>query len=374
MSLLSLRQITKTFLTEWGSVQAIRGINLEVEEGEFFTLLGPSGCGKTTALRCIAGLETPDSGEILLNGQLVYSSSKGQVVPVFRRDIGIVFQSYAIWPHMNVFQNVAYPLQHGTEKRFTKQEIRAKVSDALALVHLDGLEGRPAPQLSGGQQQRVALARALIKNPKLLLLDEPLSNLDAKLREEMRFEVRDLIKRLTLTAVYVTHDQLEALAMSDRIAVMQEGRMVQTGASQDIYRRPANAFVAGFIGATNFVKGRFRRGAGDETCDVAETEIGPLLCSAATEFTDGEMVRLAIRPEAFEVLDAIDRKTANARGTVNIFEGDIESLEFQGDSLMLRVRVGTERLHVKALSSREIALGEHVVLVVRPKDCRAIAL
>jgi len=245
--LLSLHHISKLFSVEWGRVQAVDDVSLDIEEGEFFTLLGPSGCGKSTTLRCIAGFETPDDGEIVLAGELVYSRSRGQIVPVNRRDIGIVFQSYAIWPHMNVFDNVAYPLRYGSEKHMAKQEIRGKVLDSLALVRLGGLEDRPAPQLSGGQQQRVALARALVKNPKLLLLDEPLSNLDAKLREEMRFEVRDLLRELHLTAVYVTHDQLEALVMSDRIAVMQDGRLVQVGTSLDIYQRPRTAFVAGFM-------------------------------------------------------------------------------------------------------------------------------
>src|SRR5205823_12558032 len=216
-----------------------------VPEGKFYTLLGPSGCGKTTTLRCLAGLESPDSGEIEIAGQVVYSSRTGALVRPDHRPIGMVFQNYAIWPHMNVFENVAFPLRV-SERPPSRDETRRMVTEALALVGLEGLEDRPAPQLSGGQQQRLALARALVRKPKLLLLDEPLSNLDAKLRQRMRIELRELQRRLRITTIYVTHDQAEALFLSHRVAVMQNGRIAQEGRPRDLYASPSSGFVADF--------------------------------------------------------------------------------------------------------------------------------
>ncbi len=242
-----LVNLTKIF----GKVTAVDHINLEVEDGEFMTLLGPSGCGKTTTLRMIAGLEVPTEGEIYIGERLVSSTVKRVFIPPERRNIGMVFQNYAVWPHMTVFDNVAYPLKI---KKLPKDEIKNRVMDILRLVHLDGMENRYPHQLSGGQQQRVALARALVMEPDILLLDEPLSNLDAKLREEMRFEIRSIQQKLGITVVYVTHDQSEAMAMSDRIAVMNKGRIQQVGTPYEIYKYPANAFVAGFIGLANFIK------------------------------------------------------------------------------------------------------------------------
>jgi iron(III) transport system ATP-binding protein len=375
MTILSVRHIRKTFFVEHGKVRALDDLSLDVEEGEFFTLLGPSGCGKTTLLRCIAGLEKPDNGEIKLADQLVYSSSQGQSVPVYKRDIGMVFQSYAIWPHMNVFNNVAYPLQHGSRKKLPKREIQTKVQNMLSLVHLEGLEDRDAPQLSGGQQQRVALARALVKNPKVLLLDEPLSNLDAKLREEMRSELRELIQKLDITAVYVTHDQLEALVMSDRITVMNEGRIEQTSTSEGLYRQPANAFVADFIGTTNILDGKFTRDKGteaSETGGLTETKIGPLHCTAGSNFVDGEISKVTIRQESIKVVNTIDGETIHATKNVNILEGDIATVDFQGESVIMRVRVGTELLKVKANPSQKFAVGQHVYLVVPVEDCLVV--
>ncbi len=244
---IKLINLTKVF----GKVTAVDHINLEVEDGEFVTLLGPSGCGKTTTLRMIAGLEVPTDGEIYIGERLVSSAAKKIFVPPEKRNIGMVFQNYAVWPHMTVFDNVAYPLKI---KKMPKDEIRRRVMDMLRLVHLEGMENRYPHQLSGGQQQRVALARALVMEPDILLLDEPLSNLDAKLREEMRFEIRSIQQKLGITVVYVTHDQSEAMAMSDRIAVMNRGRIHQVGSPYEIYKYPADSFVAGFIGLANFIK------------------------------------------------------------------------------------------------------------------------
>src|SRR5215212_7465054 len=235
-------------------VKAAQNVTFDVPEGKLFTLLGPSGCGKTTTLRSIAGLEHPAAGEITVNGQPVYSSKQKVFVAPNRRNFGMVFQSYAIWPHMTVFQNAAFPLEVG-KKRYSKKEVEEKVMRVLHAVDLDRFAEREATKLSGGQQQRLALARALVMEPKLLLLDEPLSNLDAKLRERMRFELKRLQRELGITTIYVTHDQAEALALSHEIAVMSEGQIVQIGSPRDIYERPRTKFVADFIGTTNFLDG-----------------------------------------------------------------------------------------------------------------------
>ncbi|HEY4134292.1 MAG TPA: ABC transporter ATP-binding protein [Alphaproteobacteria bacterium] len=245
-----LQNIKKQFQSEWGQVFAIDNVNLEIQPGQLVTLLGPSGCGKTTTLRCLAGLEKPDEGVITIGSDTVFSSAEGIALPAYRRRIGMVFQSYAIWPHMSVYENVAFPLD-GTGLKGS--EVKRRVETALELVGLLEMAKRPAPQLSGGQQQRVALARALVAEPEVLLLDEPLCNLDAKLRVSMRSEIRALQKRLGITTVYVTHDQQEALAISDVVVVMSKGRIIEMGAPGELYERPKHRFTADFIGAANLV-------------------------------------------------------------------------------------------------------------------------
>src|SRR6266436_6434937 len=234
----------------------IRGAGFTLEPGTFFTLLGPSGCGKTTTLRCVAGLETPDDGVIAVDGRTLFDAKARVNVPVERRSVGMVFQSYAIWPHMTVAENVAFPFTVSKQRRYSRAEIEEGVRRSLAIVDLDGFQERPSTRLSGGQQQRVALARAIVHEPRLLLLDEPLSNLDAQLRDDMRGELKRLQSKIGITTVYVTHDQSEALALSDRLAVIDRGRITQIGSPQEIYFRPANPFVARFVGATNLLPGR----------------------------------------------------------------------------------------------------------------------
>ncbi|WP_216640732.1 ABC transporter ATP-binding protein, partial [Effusibacillus lacus] len=299
--MLNVTRLFKEYPNDNGEmVKAAQNITFEVPQGKLFTLLGPSGCGKTTTLRSIAGLEKPSSGEITLGERVIYSSQKRAFVPPNRRDIGMVFQSYAIWPHMNVFQNAAFPLQVG-KKKYSKAQIEDKVMRALNVVQLDGLEAREATKLSGGQQQRLALARALVMEPQLLLLDEPLSNLDAKLRERMRFELKRLQRELGITTVYVTHDQSEALALSNQIAVMNAGHIVQIGTPREIYEHPNSKFVADFIGSTNFVNGTVIEKQNQPGRYKLNTEAGEIVAYSAEPLAKGETVLLSIRPENIHV-------------------------------------------------------------------------
>ena len=285
------------------TVKAAQDVSFDVPDGELFTLLGPSGCGKTTTLRSIAGLERPQRGEIELDGRVVFSSAKGVFVAPNKRNFGMVFQSYAIWPHMNVFKNVAFPLEV-RKPRPPQREIQEKVMRVLSVVQLAELAERDATKLSGGQQQRLALARALVMEPQLLLLDEPLSNLDAKLREKMRFELKRMQRDLGLTTIYVTHDQSEALALSHEIAVMNEGRIVQIGSPRDIYERPRNKFVADFVGNTNFIDGTMlSTAAGNGRCRVA-TPIGELNVQCVETLAQGAPVVVSVRPEDVELSEA----------------------------------------------------------------------
>lgn len=354
------------YRTEQGEVHAVHGISLEVKQGQFYTLLGPSGCGKTTTLRSVAGLETPREGEVYVGDDLVFSSSRGIAVPSYKRDIGMVFQSYAIWPHMNVFENVAFPLKE-MKRRLSKQEIRAKVLEALSLVQLEGLEDRPAPFLSGGQQQRLALARALVKEPRVLLLDEPLSNLDAKLREETRFELRELVKRLNITTLYVTHDQLEALTMSDVVAVMDQGCIVQEGAPVEIYQSPQERFVANFIGLTNFLEGKVRRlPSDDRRLGEVETGSGLLKCVLPAGVTVGESVVIVVRPEDVNLLEG------NSTQRENVLQGKVEAVIFMGEALECQVVAGAKTLRMKLHPSSGVARGQTVSLELPSQRCRAL--
>ena len=258
---LEFRAVIKRF----GTVNAVDGVNFAVQRGEIFTLLGPSGCGKTTTLRLVAGLEEPDDGEIYIDGKIVAAPQRGLFLPPEKRQLGMVFQSYAIWPHLTVFENVAFPLR---VRRESADLIRQRVDHALESVGLDGFADRGATQLSGGQQQRVALARALVYEPAVLLLDEPLSNLDAKLREQMRFELRALQRKLTLTILYVTHDQTEAMTLSDRIAVVNRGRFEQVGSPEEVYEKPATTFAGEFLGRTVTLDGALRKPVGGQWIEL----------------------------------------------------------------------------------------------------------
>ncbi|MGH8545192.1 MAG: ABC transporter ATP-binding protein, partial [Gammaproteobacteria bacterium] len=293
--MVEVNNLRKQFRTEKEAVKALRGISFNVAEGSLLTLLGPSGCGKSTTLRCVAGLEQPDSGTIRIGERLVFSSEAKRFEPPERRPVGMVFQSYAIWPHMTVFDNVAYPLGG---HRLGKNQIAQEVRRVLSLVGMADLADRPAPQLSGGQQQRVAVARALVANPSVLLLDEPLSNLDAKLRQHMRLEIRELQKRSGITAIYVTHDQEEAMAVSDEILFMVDGEIVEGGSPAEIYRRPQKKLTAEFFGEANFLRGRIKGKEGDHL--IVDTPLGIFPCSGDAK-PPGEEAYVFFRPEDVEV-------------------------------------------------------------------------
>ena len=352
--------------TERGSVHAVQGVEMEIRAGQFYTLLGPSGCGKTTTLRCLAGLETPNEGQIAIGNEVVFSSTDGIFVPPWRRDIGMVFQSYAIWPHMTVFENTAFPLRE-MRPRLGRTEIRERVGKALALVQLSGLEDRPAPFLSGGQQQRLALARALVKEPKVLLLDEPLSNLDAKLREETRIELRELVDRLGITTVYVTHDQIEALTMSDVVAVMDRGRIVQTAAPADIYQRPDNRFVASFIGQTNFIRATVAatRREGEEL-GTAHTASGPLRCVLPDHVQPGDEVVVAVRPEDI-------RPCVHEDAAENTLEGRVMAIVYLGEALECLVSLGEDRVRLRLHPTAAVQRGQAIRVTIDGRACRALA-
>ena len=310
---LELKNITKVFPPRGNvaEVTAVNDVNLVIQKGELVTLLGPSGCGKTTTLRMIAGFEFPTAGNIILDGQEINS------LPTHKRDMSMVFQSYAIFPHLTVFENIAYGLN---VKKLDKKVIKEKVNGVLDLVHLEGFGDRAPGQLSGGQQQRVALARALVMEPKVLLMDEPLSNLDAKLREEMRTEIRRIQKRLNITSVYVTHDQIEAMTLSDKIVVMNEGLIEQIGSPVEIYRLPQSRFVANFIGRANFVQGTVEK-QNDQRLTVLALGKTLVLSNVKRSFYPAQVVTLIVRPEMVHV----DRTGGLFTGTVRraVYLGDV---------------------------------------------------
>ena len=347
-------------------VKAAQDICIDVPEGHFFTLLGPSGCGKTTTLRSIAGLERPNGGEITVNDTVVFSAKRGIFVPPNQRGFGMVFQSYAIWPHMNVFTNTAFPLQVG-RKKYSRKEIDDKVMRVLSAVQLDHLRDREATKLSGGQQQRLALARALVMEPKLLLLDEPLSNLDAKLRELMRFELKRLQRELKITTVYVTHDQSEALALSHQIAVMNQGRIQQLGTQREIYERPQTKFVADFVGNTNFVDGTVKAAMSEASHYVIDTELGSLQAISVEPVRVGDKVILSIRPE-----DVRLSESQPAGGAVNVIHGVVDQKVFLGESLDWQLKVNERALLSRTHPTIYTKIGETVWAQIDPAKCVAM--
>jgi iron(III) transport system ATP-binding protein len=345
-------------------VRAAQDVTFEVPEGKLFTLLGPSGCGKTTTLRSIAGLERPRAGEISVADRVVYSSTKGVFVAPNRRGFGMVFQSYAIWPHMNVFQNAAFPLEVG-DRRFSRQEIRDKVLRVLRAVQLDELADREATKLSGGQQQRLALARALVMEPQLLLLDEPLSNLDAKLRERMRFELKRLQRELRITTVYVTHDQSEALALSHSIAVMNEGHIQQIGTPREIYERPRSQFVADFVGTTNFLDGTVLGRGAEPGHFRVRTEFGEVEVLSDDDLRGSDRVVLSVRPEDVELAE--ERPQGD-----NVWEARVDQKVFLGEFIDFQVKLGGRILLARSHPSMRTPVGDALYVKLHPEKCVAL--
>jgi iron(III) transport system ATP-binding protein len=357
-----VKDLVKTFEGAHGEVRALRGVSFAVAKGQLFTLLGPSGCGKTTTLRCIAGLEEPHQGEIAINDKIVFSALDGTFIAPERRRIGMVFQSYAIWPHMTVFQNVAYPLA----KEVHRKELARRVENVLERLGLGHLQDRLAPNLSGGQQQRVALARALVAEPEILLLDEPLSNLDAKLREQMRFELKSLHEALNITTVYVTHDQEEALALSDRIGLMVDGELIEIGAPMDLYLRPARRITADFLGTANFIPARIREGAKqrpDEVC--VESALGSFVGRCSTSWGRGTAAELFFRPENVELLP----DEQGLKYELNRASGLIERVIFLGNSADVLIRCADVTVRMRAHPGRMPRSGERVHFSVAPDLC-----
>ncbi|MBW6422805.1 ABC transporter ATP-binding protein [Rhizobium sp. XQZ8] len=357
MASVTLENVTRMY----GAITAVDNVNLKIKSGEFVTLLGPSGCGKTTTLRMVAGLEKNTGGRISIGDNVVSDSEKGYFVPSERRRLGMVFQSYAIWPHMTVFDNVAYPLRI---RRRPDQEIRERVMKALTLVEMEKYADRPSPALSGGQQQRVAIARALVFEPEVLLLDEPLSNLDARLRTQMGDDFRELQQRLKITALYVTHDQSEAMALSDRVVVMHGGQILQVGAPEEIYRRPENRRVAAFFGTPNLLNATVKdcrpNGGQYYKLDV-EGQGWSGECHAATEMPKGADVTVMVRPENLEIREA---GAVNGGLSPNGLEwsGEISQAIFRGPHRSIMVKTPAQTLHVETPSLADVGIGRPVTV------------
>jgi iron(III) transport system ATP-binding protein len=361
---LRIAGLRKTF----GHEVAVDRLSFGVEKGRILTLLGPSGCGKTTTLRCIAGLEHPDAGLITIDGEPMTSVADGVVVPPERRSVGVVFQSYAVWPHMTVFQNVAYPLE---VRKWPRGEVGRRVDEVLAMVGLGRFRDQYATKLSGGQQQRVALARALIFNPRVLLFDEPLSNLDAKLREQLRLEIVRVQREVGITSIYVTHDQAEAMVISDEIIVMNHGRIEQRGNARSIYARPANRFVAEFIGLANLLAGEVVTAAGADGLMRAEVRLGPEGRAALTAWTPdavapGMPVIVSIRPEDVELAGG------EPAGPDNRLEGRVVSAVYMGSHVDYQIDVGGARIRAQAKATVSYGEGEPVTLRLPPLACVCI--
>ena len=356
-----VNNLVRTYYSEGKQIKALDHVNLTVPANRIFTLLGPSGCGKTTLLRCIVGLEVPDGGEIYIGDNLVWSQEKNIFVPPEQRGLGMVFQTYAIWPHMNVFDNVAYPLQ---TQKMDRDKIQKKVARVLDFVQLSGFEKRPATKLSGGQQQRVALARALVAEPKLILFDEPLSNLDAKLREETRKELRSFLTELQITAIYVTHDRIEALALSDLIAVMRAGNIVEIAEPKKIYFNSDSQFVADFIGRANLIRGTVEQLEGDYA--LFSSEIGPVRALNRQQLSVGQNAFLCVRPEFI-------RLTKEQKEIQNSYRGQVETLIFIGEAYEGEIRIGETVLTTTVEPTADFREGDTISVSFDPDHCFLLA-
>jgi ABC-type Fe3+/spermidine/putrescine transport system ATPase subunit len=354
----------QNLVKSYGNERAVDGVSFSVDQGDFLTLLGPSGCGKTTTLMSIAGLHRIEGGEIRVGGVTYTSPALGVFLPPEKRDIGMVFQSYAIWPHMSVAENVAYPLEI---RGIGRDEIESRVADVLRLVGLRHVANKPATDLSGGQQQRAALARAIVSRPRLLLFDEPLSNLDLKLREQMRIELKRIQNELGITSIYVTHDQAEALVMSDEIVVMRNGRIEQKGGPHDVYSRPVNAFVSNFVGVANLVKGRVLAVDGSGRGEIEISERGrpvQVPCRLGEGVAQGAEAILSVRPE--------NVRAGREKVGEPCLEGEVMQAIFLGNCVDCRVRWGEFEWKVLAHPRTHLRKGEKVYLRLDPEHTLAV--
>ncbi len=353
----------KGILKKFGKVLAVEKTDLDIEEGSLVTLLGPSGCGKTTLLRMVAGLETPTEGDIFIKGKRIND------VPIHQRNLGMIFQNYALFPHKSIYDNVAFGLKY---RKIPKEEIREKVLRALEMVRLPGVEKRMPGQLSGGQQQRIALARAIVIEPDVLLMDEPLSALDENLREDMRREIDNLQQMLGVTTIFVTHDQREALSMSDKIVVMKNGKKQQEGVPEEVYNRPANHFVADFLGHSNFTSAVVQGREGNFV--KVELETGNiLLADAPGDWKEGEEVEVVVRAQRFE---AMLQEEFSPDGQTNYFEGKIRDRSYMGGEVSYFIDMaGGKEVHViSMMRSRIYGIGNDVVVQVAPEHCHLLPL
>jgi ABC-type Fe3+/spermidine/putrescine transport system ATPase subunit len=354
---ISIENLTKRY----GSLTVVHGISFDVAKGEFMSLLGPSGCGKTTTLRCIAGLEDANGGTIRIGEQIVSAPEQDLVVPVYERQIGMVFQSYAIWPHMTVAKNVGFPL---SIRKVAAAEVEKQVDEALEIVGMRHLRERHPSQLSGGQQQRVALARAIVGRPRVLLFDEPLSNLDAKLREGTRTEIKRLQRELDVATVYVTHDQEEALSMSDRVIVMDGGRVTQMGTPKELYRRPANRFVADFVGRASFIDVNRMNGSGWSTSGGVALRLDDAGAPEASRY------QAMLRPESVDICSR--SVSGGAEDAVNVLNGHVVESHYLGAYTEYLVEASGAR--IKVHSRADFDVGAEVTLRFAPEFCRLVAL
>lgn len=365
--MITARNVTKVFGTGRGREKAavLDEVSFEVDRGSVYVLLGPSGCGKTTLLRCLAGIETPDSGRVAFDDRVMFDGAAIDVPP-HRRGVGLVFQSYAIWPHMSVSDNVAYPLRNGPV-RPPRDEVARRVEEVLDLVGLRGMSDRSATQLSGGQQQRVAVARALIHRPRVLLMDEPLSNLDAQLRRDTREQLAVLLREVAATTVYVTHDQVEAMAMADVLAIMNHGRIVQAGTANDVYWHPRDEFVGRFVGDMNLVEGVVR---GRDGKYVSVGTDGGILWCHDDVVNEGERVVVGIRPAALRLADG------HGTQPVNALEATVLRLDLGGEVTKVELRWGAVPLDMVVLAHSPdlpLQIGDAVNVVVSPDACSVFA-
>ena len=361
-ALVDIAGVSKSFRSRHGTVTALGDVSMIVQEGEFVVLLGPSGCGKTTLLRSVAGLEKPDRGRIEIAGRTVFDSAQKIAVPPESRGLSMVFQSYALWPHMTVFDNIAYPLRN--RKR---PDVKGQVGRALEMVRCSELASRYPGQLSGGQQQRVALARALASGDQLILFDEPLSNVDAKVREAVRFELLNLQRELGFSALYVTHDQSEATALAHKIVVMRQGAVAQIGTPREVYERPDSRYVASFLGATNFLPATVSRvGSGEALLD---TDLGALVArldASMGELRPGDRALAVLRPEKLSLAPQ------SAAGQPNVFKGRLQRSIYLGAFSEYVVAFGDRQFFVQSMESPEIAEGDDVYMAVDKAKLRLL--